>query len=83
MGDFVTTTGFENNKDSNGNLKWNYVKLEAGGNLSDWNVINNHGAAVNGIISGSVYDEITVNGEIRTGVTLTEILKEKITKDSK
>lgn len=76
-GDFVTTSGFQNNYEGDVK-KWNYVKLQSGGNLSWWNVYGNHGAAVNGIIVGSVYDEIIVDNQIRTGVTLIEILKEKI-----
>jgi hypothetical protein len=76
-GDFVTTSGFQDNYEGDVK-KWNYVKLQSGGNLSWWNVYGNHGAAVNGIITGSVYDEIIVDNQIRTGVTLIEILKEKI-----
>jgi hypothetical protein len=78
-GDFVTTTGFQNNYEGSVK-KWNYIKLQSGGNLR-WNAFINHGAAVNGIIKGSVYDEIIDNGEVYTGVTLIEILKKKIVKN--
>jgi hypothetical protein len=69
---------YADNVNSDGSLKWNYVKLVSGGNLSSWNMIGNHGAAVQGILNNTKYNSILVNGEMRTGKTLNEILNSLI-----
>lgn len=83
-GDFVSTMpgSFADNRNSDDSLKWHYIKLQAGDNLSSWNILNNHGAAVNGIITSAVYNEIIVDGVILYRVTLEEALSGIINRDN-
>lgn len=71
------TDSYANNM-RDGKLRWNYVKLQSGGNLSWWNMAANHGAAIKGILNNVIYDKIKVNDSIKYGKTLNFVLNELI-----
>ncbi|MBN2453704.1 MAG: hypothetical protein JXB40_05555 [Candidatus Omnitrophica bacterium] len=77
VGDFAEPWlgSFADNKNADGSLKWHYIKLLSGGNLS-LDIVRNHGAAMRGILSSVQYDEIMVDGKIEVNKTLAEVLSD-------
>ncbi len=73
---------YADNVNSDGSLKWHHVKIVSGDSISMWNIVNNHGIAVNGMISGVIYSEITVDGVSLYNVTLEDVLSNIVNRDN-
>jgi hypothetical protein len=69
---------YADNVNTDGSLKWNYVKLVEGGNLLPSITMLNHGAAVQGILGDIRYTKIFVNDRMEENVTLNEKLNSLI-----
>ncbi|MFC1589958.1 hypothetical protein ACFL42_00540 [Candidatus Omnitrophota bacterium] len=69
------TNNFSAYKDSDGNKKWNYVKIVDGPGVGLW--WSSHKVPVRGMLEGGLYT-VEVNGVVEKNVTLSDIYKKRI-----
>jgi hypothetical protein len=77
VGDFPKRwfSNYSDNKNADGSLKYNYVKILDGPGASNWNMVSSHGVPTRGVLGGGLYT-VEVNGVIKTNVTLAEVYSE-------
>lgn len=77
-GDFpaLWLSKYSDNRNADGSLKWNYVKILDGPGVSQWDRLSSHGVPTQGLSKGGLYT-VEVNGVIKKGVTLAEIYSEQ------
>jgi hypothetical protein len=78
VGDFPPRwlSKYSDNRNADGSLKWNYIKILDGPGVNQLDWFSSHGVPTQGVLNGGLYT-VEVNGVRRTGVTLAEIYSEQ------